>query len=56
MRQTDHYLRMYEVEIVNGYGMRVKKPTIYRKEDTVLPRNVTEKIIESEERKYYELP
>ncbi len=56
MRQTDHDLRMYEVEIVNGYGMRVKKPTIYRKEDTVLPRSVTEKIIESEERKYYELP
>jgi len=56
MRHTDHDLKMYEIEIVNGYGMRVKKPTIYRKEDIVLPKSVSEKFIESEERKYYELP
>lgn len=56
MRQTDHDLRMYEIDIVNGVGIIIKKPTIYRREDTALPANVVEKIIESEERKFYELP
>ena len=56
MRQTPHDLRMYEIEIVNGVGIVVKRPTIYRKEDIVLPEHVREKIIEVKKRKESEIP
>ncbi len=56
MRQTQHDLRMHEIEIIDGVGMRVRRPTEYRKEDTVLPRRVIEKILEAEERRRREIP
>lgn len=56
MRQTAHDLNLHEVEIVDGAGMVVKRVTPLRKEDTVLPRSVVEKIIEAELRKDLELP
>ncbi len=56
MRQTQHDLRMHEIEIIDGVGMRVKRSTEYRKEDTVLPRRVIEKILEAEERRRREIP
>lgn len=56
MRQTEHSLRMYEVEIRDGVGMRVVGPTRYRKEDTVLPASVTARMIVSELQKLLEIP
>lgn len=56
MRQTEHSSRMYEIEIVDGVGMRVIGPTQYRREDTVLPASVTARIILSELQKLLEIP
>ncbi|WP_048191543.1 KaiC domain-containing protein [Pyrolobus fumarii] len=55
MRQTQHDLRMHEIEIVDGVGMRVKQPTPYRKEDYALPRSVVERILEAEARRRKEI-
>ncbi len=56
MRQTEHDLRMYEVEIVNGVGIRLKKPTPMRREDLALPRRVWLKMLESEILRQAEVP
>ena len=56
MRQTEHSLRMYEIEIRNGKGMRVKGPSGYRKEDTVLPSSVTARMLAAEIQKLLEAP
>jgi len=56
MRQTQHDTRMYEIEIIDGRGMVIKGPTIYRREDTVLPKHVVDKIIKAEEERRKELP
>ncbi len=56
MRQTEHSLRMHEIEIINGRGMKVKAPTAYRKEDTVLPASVTARMLAAELRKLLEIP
>ncbi len=55
MRQTQHDLRMHEIDIVDGVGMVVKGPTPYRREDTALPRSVIDRIIEAERRKKREI-
>jgi KaiC domain protein len=56
MRQTEHSLRMHEIEIRDGKGMRVLAPTEYRKEDTALPPSVTARMIAAEIQKYLEIP
>ncbi len=56
MRQTPHDLRMYEVEIIDGKGMNIVKPTEMRKEDTVLPSDVKKKIVKNIKKEEKELP
>lgn len=56
MRQTEHSLRMHEVEIVNGKGMRIRAPTRYRREDTTLPPSVVARMVASELQKLLETP
>ena len=56
MRQTEHSLKMHEIEIKDGKGMRVLAPTEYRKEDTALPPSVTARMIAAELQKYLEIP
>ncbi len=56
MRQTEHSLRMHEIEIKDGAGMRVLAPTPYRKEDTTLPASVMARMIASELQKILEVP
>jgi len=56
MRQTPHSLRVHEIEILDGKGMRIKTETPYTREDMRLPRKVAEKMIEAEKRKLRELP
>ena len=56
MRQTEHSLRMHEIEIINGKGMRVKAPTRLRKEDTALPGSVTARMLAAELQKILEIP
>ena len=56
MRQTEHSLKMHEIEIINGRGMRIKAPTAYRKEDTVLPTSVAARMLAAELRKLLEIP
>ena len=56
MRQTEHSLRMHEIEIVNGEGMRIKAPTRYRREDTALPSSVVARMVASELQKLLETP
>ncbi len=56
MRQTEHSLRMHEIEIKDGVGMRVLAPTPYRKEDTALPASVMARMIASELQKILEVP
>ena len=46
MRQTPHSLVMHEIDIRDGEGMVVVRPAKARREDTVLPREVTRRIIE----------
>jgi KaiC/GvpD/RAD55 family RecA-like ATPase len=56
MRQTEHSLRMHEIEIRDGRGMRVVGETSYRKEDTALPPSVTARMLASEIQKLLEIP
>ncbi|MEZ0290306.1 MAG: KaiC domain-containing protein [Sulfolobales archaeon] len=56
MRQTSHDTRMHEIEIIDGVGLRVKRATEIRREDTVLPPDVMKRIIESKKRSEEEIP
>ncbi len=56
MRQTPHDLRMYEVIIEPGIGMRLMGPVKYRAEDFALPTSVSKKIVESRKRVKSEVP
>ncbi len=56
MRQTPHDLRMYEVVIYPGRGMRLVGPVEYRAEDFALPASVSKKIVESRRRIEREVP
>ncbi|WP_187145995.1 KaiC domain-containing protein [Ignicoccus hospitalis] len=42
MRQTPHSLRVHEIEIVDGKGMRVKGPVEYTRDEVTLPSKVVE--------------
>lgn len=50
MRQTPHDLRMYEVVIEHGKGMKLVGPVGLRAEDFALPSSVTKKVIEAKRR------
>jgi len=56
MRQTNHSLQMYEVEVLPRKGLTIVKPVEMRKEDISLPRQVMEKIQKTAEKKEAELP
>ncbi len=56
MRQTPHDLRMYEVLIEPGRGMRLVGPVEYRAEDFALPSSVSKKIMEARRRVEEEVP
>jgi len=55
MRQTRHDLRMWEIEIKEGVGIRLLGPARIRREDISLPRRVTEKIIRARNAREREL-
>ena len=56
MRQTPHDLRMYEIDIIDGKGMIMLRPTEMRKEDVALPYEVQKRIIENIKKEEKELP
>ncbi len=56
MRQTPHDLRMYEVVIEDGRGMRLVGPIDLRAEDFALPSIVSKKIVESRKRSEEAVP
>ncbi len=56
MRQTEHSLRMHEIEIVDGVGMRVKAATEMKREDSRLPRSVAVRMLRAELSKLLETP
>jgi len=56
MRQTPHDTRMYEIEIIDKIGMRVKGPVDLRREDFSLPEDVMRRIKEVKKRSEEELP
>ncbi|MHA1609188.1 MAG: KaiC domain-containing protein [Candidatus Njordarchaeales archaeon] len=51
MRQTEHDLRMWEIKIINGIGLKLVKPVEFRREDFALPRRVIERILRASEEK-----
>jgi len=55
MRQTNHDLRMWEIRIVEGEGLKLIKPIEMRREDVSLPYHVMKKIMEAKEMKEKEL-
>ncbi len=55
MRQTNHDLRMWAIEIVDGVGLRLVRPVEIRREDIALPPSVTRRIVNSRESKEEEL-
>ncbi|HDD72314.1 MAG TPA: KaiC domain-containing protein, partial [Candidatus Bathyarchaeota archaeon] len=56
MRQTAHDLRMHEIKIVPGEGMRILPPTGERIEDAKLLPSVAEKIRRAKARRLEEAP
>ncbi len=55
MRQTPHDKRVYEIDIVNGKGMVILKPSIYTAGEVRIPLSVIRKMLEAEYRKESEL-
>lgn len=47
MRQTEHSLLMYEIDIVDGIGLVILGPVSERREDYALPQSVKENILKS---------
>jgi len=56
MRQTNHDLRLWEIDIVDGVGLRLLRPASISREDVSLPYSVTQKILKAREEKEAELP
>jgi len=55
MRQTNHDLRMWEIQISEEHGLELVKPIEMRKEDIALPSKVIKKIVEAKRRKEEEI-
>jgi len=56
MRHSSHDLRMYEIDIVDGKGLVIKRATQYRSEDIILPESVKKRIIEASKKISDEIP
>lgn len=56
MRQTQHSLKMHEIDVLPGKGLVVLKPTERRKEDISLPKEVLKKIKQSQDKAESEVP
>jgi KaiC domain protein len=56
MRHTPHSLNLYEINIIDGKGLVILGPTVERKEDTVLPRKVAEKVLKAKKSREEEIP
>ena len=56
MRQTPHDLHLWEIEIVDGVGLKIIRPAIERAEDYALPTHVKRRIIRAREEKDSEIP
>jgi len=55
MRQTNHDLRLWEIDIVDGIGIRLLRPAVVSREDVALPRRVMRKILHSKLTKEVEI-
>lgn len=51
MRQTEHSLYMYEIDIIDGVGLVILGPISERREDYALPKEVKDRIMKSKEKK-----
>ena len=56
MRQTPHDLHLWEIEIIDGIGLKLIRPAIERVEDIALPYSVRSKIEEAKRKSEKELP
>jgi len=56
MRQTPHDLHVWEIDIVDGIGLRLLRPATERIEDFALPSSVKKKIIDAKRRSESEIP
>ncbi|MEM2848739.1 MAG: KaiC domain-containing protein [Candidatus Bathyarchaeia archaeon] len=56
MRHTSHSLNLHEISIADGRGLVILGPVVERKEDTVLPRKVAEKILKAKKSREEEIP
>jgi len=56
MRQTPHDLHVWEIEIVDGMGLRLVKPAYERVEDFALPESVRRKIMDAKRKAESEIP
>jgi len=56
MRQTAHDLHIWEIEIIDGVGLKLIRPTIERVEDYALPSKVKERILKSKKEMESEIP
>ncbi len=55
MRQTPHDKRVYEIDIVDGKGMKIIKPSVYTASELKIPISIIRKILEAEYKKESEL-
>lgn len=56
MRQTNHDLRLYEIEIMKGKGLVIIGPAGLRKEDVTLPKEVSDRIKKVNRKAKKEIP
>jgi KaiC domain protein len=56
MRQTNHSPVMHELKIIPGKGLMILKPTIIRREDLTLPKQVKNKIVKARDKGESEIP
>ena len=54
-RQTQHDLRLWEIEIEDGKGLRLVKPYQVRREDFALPSNINHRILRRQKKEFEEL-
>jgi KaiC domain protein len=56
MRRTNHSPVMHELKIIPGKGLMILKPTIIRREDLTLPKQVKNKIVKARDKGESEIP
>ncbi len=55
MRQTAHDLRLWEIDIVDGEGIKLLRPAVLTREDIALPRAVVSRILRAKQEKEEEI-